>query len=104
MTQEVGAVVRRTRKRTWALLGLGALILGVVVWSALGGPGLGSRVMPDPPPLPNPNGYDDLLEAARAIEASGTVGTKLDLAKADEATLAPVVEANHEAIARAEGP
>ena len=56
---------------------------------------------PEPPPIPNPNGYDDLLEAGRAIEKSGWVGSKLDFAEVDEPTLAAVVEANRLAIMRA---
>jgi hypothetical protein len=101
MTSEAGAVTRRTRKRTWVLLGLGGVILCAAVWSALGGPGVGAGPLPQPPPIPVPNGYDEVLEAGRAIEQSGIMGPKLDLSKADAAVLEPVVAANREAIARA---
>jgi hypothetical protein len=101
MTRETGAVVTHTRRRTWVLLGFCGVILAALVWSALGGPGLGSRNAPESPPLPVPNGYDDVLEAGRAIEASGTVGSKLDTAKADEAILISVRETNRDAITRA---
>jgi hypothetical protein len=101
MNPESGVVVARTRKRTWVLLGLGGVILAFILWSALGGPGAGSVPLPESPPLPVPNGYDEVLEAARVIEQSGTTGAKLDLTNADEAVLAPVVAANREALARA---
>ena len=68
-----------------------ASILIAIVWSALGGPGLDRSPLPEPPPIPDPNGYDDVLEAGRAIEKSGLTGPKLDLAKADQTVLEPVV-------------
>jgi hypothetical protein len=74
--------------------------LVVVVWSALAGLGSGGGTLPEPPPIPVLNGYDDVLEAARAIEKSGLVGPKLDLAKADVTELQAIVRASHEAIAR----
>jgi hypothetical protein len=83
------------------LLGLGGVILCAVVWSAIGGPGVGTSPFPQPPTIPDPNGYDDVLEAGRIVVKSGFTGPKLDLAKADEAALVPVVEANREAIALA---
>ena len=101
MNPEAAAGTRRTRKRTWFLLGLGAMVLCAVVWSALGGPGVGTSPLPQPPPIPDPNGYDDVLEAGRAIEQAKTMAPRLDLAKADETVLAPIVAANREAIARA---
>jgi hypothetical protein len=101
MNPESGVVVARTRKRTWVLLSLGGVVLAFILWSALGGPGIGSGPLPESPPLPVPNGYDEVLEAGRAIEQSGTTGTKLDLAKSDEAVLAPIVAANRESLARA---
>ena len=88
MNPEAAAGTRRTRKRTWFLLGLGGVILCAVVWSALGGPGVGASPLPQPPPIPDPNGYDDVLEAGRAIEQAGTMAPRLDLAKADETVLA----------------
>ena len=98
MTRETGARRYPHRRRTWVLLGFGGVILAALLWSRLGGPGLGDRSAIAT--AAGPNGYDEVLEAGRAIEASGTVGSKLDTAKADEATLIPVVEANREAIAR----
>jgi hypothetical protein len=100
MTTEVGGPSARTRIWTWVWLGLGGLVLAFVVWSALGGPGL-DRDTPQSPPLPVPNGYDEVLEAGRAIEKSETIGAKVDLVKADAAVLGPIVEANREAIALA---
>ncbi len=101
MTTDLSPVQPRTRKRTWVLLGMFAVVLVVVLWSALGGPGLSGGSLPEPPPIPVPNGYDDVLEAGRAIEKSGLVGPKLDFAKADEAALEPVVQGCREAIAQA---
>jgi len=101
MTAEAIAAIPRSRRVTWALLGFGGVGLAVLLWSALGGPGIGADLAPDPPPIPVPNGYDDLLEAGRAIEQSGTVGPKLDLTKADEATLLAVVQANRDRVMRA---
>ncbi len=100
MRAEGIAAIPRLRKRTWVLLGFGGVVLTVLFWSALGGPGIVGNVAPDPPPIPNPNGYDDLLEAGREIVQSGTVGSKLDFATADEPTLAAVVQANRDAVAR----
>ena len=91
----------RTRKRTWVLLIVGAVALVVVVWSALAGFGSGGGTLPEPPPIPVPNGYDDVLEAGRAVEKSGLVGPKLDLAKADAKELGPIVQGSREAIAQA---
>ena len=63
-------------------------------WSGARSAGLGAAEgpLPEPPPIPVPNGYDDVLEAGRAIEKSGLVGPKLDLAKADAKELGPVVQ------------
>ena len=41
MTAEGIAAVPRLRKRTWVLLGFGGVVLAVLLWSALGGPGIG---------------------------------------------------------------
>jgi hypothetical protein len=102
MTSEASAERPRARKRTWVLLGTFAVIVVAVLWSALGGPGVGGGpVSVPPPPIPDRNGYDDVLEAGRKIEQSGLVGPKLDLAKADVAELEPVVEGSREAIAEA---
>jgi hypothetical protein len=101
MTPEAGAVGHRTRKRTWVLLAVGAVILCFFLWSALSGPGLGAVRPLESPPIPDPNGYDDVLEAGRAIEKSGNTGRSLDLIKGDPASYAPVVEANRESLARA---
>src|SRR5262249_3668146 len=101
MNSERGVVVARTRKRTWVLLGLGGVILAFILWSALGGPGLGSGPPPESPPLPVPNGYDEVLEAGRTIEQSRTTGPNFDPATRDEAVLAPIVAANRESLARA---
>jgi hypothetical protein len=83
------------------LLGLGGVVLCAVVWSALGGPGVGSSPLPQPPAIPDPNGYDDVLEAGRAIEQSKNMAPSLDLAKADETVLGPIAAANRDEIARA---
>jgi hypothetical protein len=101
MNAEAGAGASRARKRTWVLLGLGGVILCAVVWSALGGPGVDTSPLPQPPPIPDPNGYDDVLEAGRTIEQAKNMAPRLDLAKADETVLGPIVAANREAIARA---
>ncbi len=90
MTTEPGRVKPRIRKRTWLLLSLGAVTLVAVVWSALGG--WDRTPLPEPPPLPVPNGYDDVLEAGREIEKSELVGAKFDLTKSDQAALEPVVQ------------
>jgi hypothetical protein len=100
MTIEAGRVHPRVRKRTWLLLTLFAAILTATVWSALGGPGLDRTVAPDLPPIPNPNGYDDVLEAGREVEKSGLTGAKFDLDKMDQAALEPVVQGTREAVAR----
>ncbi len=101
MTTEAGPVSSVTGKRTWLLLALGGVVFGVVIWSALGGPGLDKGPKLEPPRIPGPNGYDDVLEAGRAIEKTGTSVPRLDLAKLDEAALAPLVQVNRGAIARA---
>ena len=61
-------------------------------WAALGGPGWQESPLPQPPPIPIPNGYDDAVEAGREIEKSGLTGAKFDLDKADQAALEPVVQ------------
>ncbi len=91
----------RTRKRTWVLLSLGAVVLIALVWSGIAGLGSGGLPLPEPPPIPASNGYDDVLEAGRTIEKSGLVGPKLDLAKADTKELGPIVQETREAIAQA---
>jgi hypothetical protein len=101
MSSEAGAGTRRTRKRNWVLLGLGGVILCAVVWSAIGGPGVDTSPLPQSPALPDPNGYDEVLEAGRTIEQAGTMAPRLDLAKADETVLTPIVAANRDAVARA---
>ncbi len=101
MTTDAGAMRPRTRKRTWVLLSLGAVVLIALVWSAIAGLGSGGGPLPEPPPIPVPNGYDDVLEAGRAIEKSGLVGSKLDLAKADAKELGPIVQGSGEPIAQA---
>ena len=101
MSPETGSVPRRTRKRTWVLLGIGGVILCAVVWSAIGGPGLDKSPLPQSPAIPDPNGYDDVLEAGRTIEQAKNLAFRLDLAKADATVLGPIVAANREAIARA---
>jgi hypothetical protein len=79
---------------------LGGVVLAAVVWSALGGPGLDTIAPPpEPPPIPTPNGYDDVVEAGREIEKSGLTGPKFDLEKSDAAALKPVVEGTREAVA-----
>ena len=100
MTTEAGRARPGIRKRTWLLLTLGAVILIATVWSALGGPGLDRSPALEPPSIPNPNGYDDVLEAGREIEKSGLTGAKLDVEKADQAALEPVVQGTREAVAR----
>ncbi len=103
MTTEAGPASSVTGKRTWLLLVLGGLVLGVVVWSALGGPGLGTgpRLKLEQPRIPDPNGYDDVLEAGRLIEKTDTSAPRLDLNKLNEGALGELVEGNREAIARA---
>jgi hypothetical protein len=98
MTIDSSPVQPRTRKRTWVLFSAFAVVLVVVLWSALGGPGAGGGPLPEPPPIRVPNGYDDVLEAGRAIEKTGLVGSKLDLAKADVAELELVVQGSRDAI------
>jgi hypothetical protein len=98
MSPETGSVPHRTRKRTWVLLGLGGVILCVAVWSAIGGPGVDRTPLPQSPAIPDPNGYDDVLEASQAIEQANTMAPRLDLANADQTVLAPIVAANREAI------
>ena len=53
------------------------------------------------PRIPGPNGYDDVLQAGRAIEKTATGSPRVSLAKLDEAALGELVEGNREAIARA---
>jgi hypothetical protein len=101
MTTDASPERPRARKRTWALLVVGAVVLVAVVWSVLAGLGTGGGPLPEPPPIPVPNGYDDVLEAGRAIEKSGLVGPKLDLAKAGLAELQPVVQESRDSIAQA---
>ncbi len=98
MTTEPGRMKPRIRKRTWLLLSLGAVLLVAVLWSALGG--WDRTPLPEAPPLPVPNGYDDVLEAGREIEKTELVGAKFDLSKADQAALEPVVQSCAPAIAR----
>jgi hypothetical protein len=100
MTTEAGRARSPIRKRTWLLLTLGAVILVAALWSALGGPGLDRSPALEPPPIPSPNGYDDVLEAGREIEKSGLTGAKFDLERMDQAALEPVVQGSREAIAR----
>jgi hypothetical protein len=56
--------------------------------------------LPVPPPIPDPNGYDDVLEAGRAIEKTGLTGPRFDVAKAGEAELEAVVRGTREAVDR----
>ncbi len=100
MTNQSGPVHPRARKRTWLLLTVGGVILVAMVWSAIGGPGWERGPRPEPILIPDPNGYDDVLEAGRAIEQSRLTGAKFDLAKADQAELEVVVRGCGEAIAR----
>jgi hypothetical protein len=101
MTTETRPRKSVVRKRTWLLLALGGVILAAVVWSALGGPGLDTGPKLAPPPIPDPNGYDDVLAAGRFIEKTDTSSPKVDLAKLDEAALGTLVQGNREALVRA---
>jgi hypothetical protein len=100
MTVDAQAPGKRRRRIGVALTALVAVAAGVWAWVAATAL-LAGRPVPLAPPLPVPNGYDDVLRATRTIRASGTDLAKLDLANADEATLTAVVEANRESLALA---
>ena len=100
MTREAGRPRPRMRRVTVLLLCLGAGLIVVLGWSAIGGPGWDSSPqLPQPPPLPTPNGYDDVLAAGRAIEKSGLTGAKFDLEKMDKPAIQAVVDGSLSEIA-----
>jgi hypothetical protein len=78
----------------WFALGLAGLVvlaLGIALTLAM---------MPPPaPPLPRPNGYDDLLAAAKAVQK--TINPQMDIAKASPAAIRSTLQANREALALA---
>ena len=91
MTTEPGRVQPRIRKRTWLLLSLGAVILVAVVWSARRG--LGCRT-PVAGTAADPR-TERLRRCARGRARDREIRTgraKLDLAKADQPALEPVVQ------------
>ena len=100
MTTNAGRVQPRIRKRIWLLLSAGAIILVASLLDGLGRPGWDATPLPESPRIPDPNGYDDVVEAAREIEKSGLLSAKFDLEKADQAALEPVVQGCRDAIAR----
>jgi hypothetical protein len=93
-------VSRRRRKKRRLLIGVG-LMMAIVV----GGLAALRRAMPDapelaPPPVPSPNGYDDLLAAARAMQKAGFPdGRALDVEHADATALRAAVGPHRETLA-----
>jgi hypothetical protein len=101
MTTEIDQAPPRRRLKLWLLSALAAAILASSAWSCFHGFGLNIVVAPlEPVVIPNPNGYDDVLAAGRDIEKARIGFDIRDLDKADEATLSPLVQASHEAIAK----
>jgi hypothetical protein len=84
-------------KPLWLVLGLAILVLtGLVFWA-----GSETIVPAELPPIPNPNGYDDVLAGARTVEKGISGFLRVDLSATDEATLKSVVEAAHGGVERA---
>jgi hypothetical protein len=101
MTTEAVTAPARKRIWTWLLSGLAAAILASAAWSCFSPGSIKAVVAPiKPTVIPDPNGYDDVLAAGRAIEKARTGVDIPDLEKADEATLIPLVEASREALAQ----
>lgn len=74
------------------------LLFGVIFTAALVTVGVALRPRHAArPPLPDPNGFDDLVRAGEMIQGKAPA----DLLKADEAALRAFVEPNGEALARA---
>jgi hypothetical protein len=102
MTTEIDRAPSHRNLKFWLLSALAAATLASSAWSCFGGAGFNSVVAPlKPVVIPDPNGYDDVLAAGRAIEKARTGFDIRDLEMADEATLIPVVAASREAIAKA---
>jgi hypothetical protein len=86
------ARVKKRRVLSVAVFGLLALALGGWVWSV-------SQSGWRPPPLPRPNGHDDLVRAAAMVVGEAPNSGKYHDASADE--LRPFVDENREALAAA---
>jgi hypothetical protein len=99
MTTEADPAPARWITRRRLMLVLGAAILGTCAWLAV------SRIRAPAaltsPTIPNPNGYDDVLQAGRAIQDARLDIAGLDVAAADEATLSTLVEASRDALVTA---
>jgi hypothetical protein len=100
MSAAADLVSRRRRKKRRLLIGVGLVVAIVVAglaalrWAMLAAPELA------PPPVPSPNGYDDLLAAARALQKAGFPDSRaLDVEKSDIATLRAAVGPHREALA-----
>ncbi len=95
----IGSARRLLSSKRRLLLGLGVATLGAVAW--LVAVWLMIPAAPTMPTLPVPNGYDDVLRAGREAHDAGDRLARLDVTKAGEATLRPLVEASREALATA---
>jgi len=100
MSAAADLVSRRSRKKRWLLVGLG--LMAALVVAGLAALRWAVPVAPElmPPPLPSPNGYDDLLGAARALQEAGFPdGRALDIEHGDAAALRAAVGPHREALA-----
>jgi hypothetical protein len=97
------AVVDRASRlraaRRWRVLGVSLAVIIAGAW--LVAAWLAAPVPLTSPPLPDPNGYDDVLRAGLAIQNGGANFDKVDVTTADETALIPLVEANRDALAMA---
>lgn len=85
-----------SKRRLLLRLGVVVTALGAVAWMVA--VWLMIPAAPTMPTLPVPNGYDDVLQAGREAHDAGARVTRLDVMKAGEATLRPLVEASREAL------
>lgn len=86
---------RRSRRGCLAAIVLaGAVFLAAVVWVAVPRPFRGE-------PLPNPNGYDDLVAAGRSITGDMPMPANGDYSRADPEALRTLVERNRKALIEA---
>jgi hypothetical protein len=80
----------------WLVLGLAVIAFCLVVWFGRGADHRSEEL----PPIPSPNGYDDVLAGGRDIEKRISGFNRVDLSTADEKTLTAVVDASREGVVR----